>query len=179
MKGVWKAAVVLSTLIVGSSVFAGPAKTIDVFKVNDDPATHGISEKIGTITFEDSEKGLIVTPHIKGLTPGEHGFHIHENPSCEATEFEGKLTAGMGAGEHFDPNHSGSHKGPHGAGHLGDLPVLVVDSKGETPNSVIAPRLSLSAIENHSVIIHVAGDNYSDNPPMGGSGERIACGVIK
>ena len=34
-------------------------------------------------------------------------------------------------------------------------------------------------LKGHSVMIHEGGDNYTDNPPLGGGGARIACGVIK
>jgi len=45
---------------------------------------------------------------------------------------------------------------------------------------LLAPRLTLSQIQGLSVMVHAGGDNYSDHPkPLGGGGERIACGVIK
>ncbi len=71
--------------------------------------------------------------------------------------------------------------GPYGNGHLGDLPVLKVNERGGATESVIAPHLkSLNEVKNHALMIHVGGDNYSDNPkPLGGGGARFACGVIK
>ncbi len=52
---------------------------------------------------------------------------------------------------------------------------------GGATESVIAPHLkSLNEVKNHALMIHVGGDNYSDNPkPLGGGGARFACGVIK
>ena len=38
--------------------------------------------------------------------------------------------AGGAAGPHYDPNGEKSHKGPHGAGHKGDLPVLTANATG-------------------------------------------------
>ncbi len=35
---------------------------------------------------------------------------------------EGKAVAAGAAGGHYDPQHTGKHEGPLGAGHLGDLP---------------------------------------------------------
>lgn len=70
--------------------------------------------------------------------------------------------------------------GPYGKGHLGDLPVLEVDNNGNATLPILAPRLQLNEIKNHSLIIHAGSDNYSDTPlKLGGGGARIACGIIK
>ncbi len=45
------------------------------------------------------------------------------------------------AGGHYDPQHTGKHEGPLGAGHLGDLPLLVVNDAGVADQPIIAPRL--------------------------------------
>lgn len=169
--------VAVISLMVGSVQAA--EKTIEVHHLNTDVNTHGIGEKSGTITFEDTKNGLKIKTHLQGLSAGPHGFHVHENPSCEGAEKEGKYQAGIGAGDHLDPQHTGKHLGPYKKGHLGDLPVLVANKKGEVNVEKIAPHLTVAEIENHSVIIHKGGDNYSDNPKMGGGGDRIACGVIK
>lgn len=86
--------------------------------------------------------------------------------------------AGIG---HLDPQNTGKHEGPEGAGHLGDLPALVVNNDGKATDAVIAPRLkSLDEIKDKALMVHVGGDNMSDQPkPLGGGGERYACGVIK
>jgi Cu/Zn superoxide dismutase len=55
-----------------------------------------------------------------------------------------------------------------------------VDSNGNAKTTLIAPRLKLADIQGLAVMIHAGGDNYSDLPkPLGGGGERIACGVIQ
>jgi Cu-Zn family superoxide dismutase len=126
--------------------------------------------KIGNVVFEDKEYGLLITPKLAGLPAGIHGFHIHEHPDCG--------DHAMKAGEHLDPATTKSHQGPFGQGHLGDLPILVVDEKGSATHPVLAPRLKTQDIQGHSIMIHAGGDNYSDNPPLGGGGARIACGKI-
>jgi len=126
---------------------------------------------IGTITFTDTRNGLLITPNLTHLQPGPHGFHIHENPSC--------ANAGEAAGGHFDPQKTGKHLGPYEKGHLGDMPVLVVDKDGNATLPLLAPRLTTKEIEGHAIIIHEGGDNYSDQPKkLGGGGKRVACGVI-
>jgi len=140
----------------------------------------GIGKSVGTIRIADHKEGLVLSPKLKGLQPGEHGFHVHENPSCKATEKDGQMTAGLAAGGHYDPDKSGKHAGPAGTGHLGDLPALLVNDKGVAEGRLVAPRLKVSDLKGRSVMIHVGGDNYSDDPkPLGGGGARVACGVIK
>ena len=132
----------------------------------------GVGRPIGTVTFQDTQYGLLIKPHLKDLKPGLHGFHIHEKPDCS--------NDGKQAGGHFDPQGTDQHKGPYNPnGHLGDLPVLYVQSDGQADVPVLAPRLSVHQIQGHSVMIHQQGDNYSDHPEaLGGGGARVACGVI-
>jgi Cu-Zn family superoxide dismutase len=83
----------------------------------------------------------------------------------------------MAAGEHYDPEHNKSHKGPKGKGHKGDLPAL--DSKqGAINQTVTSTRLKLVDIRGRSLMIHEGGDNYSDQPDNGGGKGRIACATI-
>lgn len=94
---------------------------------------------------------------------------------------EGKAVAAGAAGGHYDPQHTGKHEGPLGTGHLGDLPLLVVNDAGVADQPIIAPRLKmLNEVKGKALMVHVGGDNMADNPqPLGGGGERFACGVIK
>ena len=139
----------------------------------------GVGSLVGQIELSDTKQGLKILPNIELLPAGQRAIHIHENPSCDAGLKEGVATAAFAAGAHFDPNHSGKHLGPNGAGHHGDLPVIDVDSAGKATVAVLAPHLKLSQIHSRSIVIHEGGDNYSDTPkPLGGAGARIACGVI-
>jgi Cu-Zn family superoxide dismutase len=140
----------------------------------------GVGASLGTVTFTDSAKGLVITPKLSGLPPGEHGFHIHEKGDCGPGLNQGKPAAGFAAGGHYDPVHTKKHLGPFStAGHRGDLPVLVVGGQGDANLTVTAPHLTVAEIRGRSIMIHAGGDNYSDTPkPLGGGGARIACGVI-
>ena len=124
----------------------------------------------GTLVFNDSPYGLVITPHLTQLPPGAHGFHLHEHPNCDAH--------GMAAGNHFDPEKTSAHLGPYASGHLGDLPVLFVGIDGQANTPLLAPRLTSTELKGLTVMLHGGGDNYSDNPALGGGGARIACGVI-
>lgn len=143
--------------------------------------SQGVGQAIGSVTISETAKGLEFTPNLKALPPGEHGFHVHANGSCQPAIKEGKASAAESAGGHYDPHKTGKHEGPEGAGHMGDLPLLVVNNDGNATTSVIAPRLtSLGDVKGKALMIHVGGDNMSDQPkPLGGGGARFACGVIK
>ena len=143
--------------------------------------SQGVGQSIGSVTITETDKGLEFSPDLKALPPGEHGFHIHAKGSCQPAMKDGKASAAESAGGHLDPHNTGKHEGPEGAGHLGDLPALVVNNDGKATDAVIAPRLnSLDEIIDMSLMIHVGGDNMSDQPKLlGGGGERYACGVIK
>ena len=140
----------------------------------------GVGKEIGTITASDSKYGLILTPQLIDLTPGLHGFHVHDKPDCSHAMKDGKAVPALAAGGHYDPANSGKHEGPYGNGHLGDLPALYVSADGKATLPVLAPRLKTADIRGRSLMIHVGGDNYSDIPaPLGGGGARVACGVVK
>lgn len=140
----------------------------------------GIGQSIGTVQITETDKGLEFSPDLKGLPPGEHGYHVHAKGSCEPAMKEGKPSAAEAAGGHLDPQNTGKHEGPEGMGHLGDLPALVVNNDGKATDPVVAPRLKkLDEVKGKALMIHVGGDNMSDHPkPLGGGGARYACGVI-
>lgn len=166
---------ILPLMVSCTSMQQKQSKTITVHAIS----AAGIGKAIGTVRFEESVKGLVITPKLHLLSAGLHGFHIHENPSCETADKEGKAVAGLAAGGHFDPHSSAKHEGPEGQGHHGDLPALIVNTDGTANTTLTAPRLRLADIIGRSLMIHEGGDNYSDNPkPLGGGGARIACGVI-
>jgi Cu-Zn family superoxide dismutase len=115
----------------------------------------GIGEEIGTITISSSPYGLILIPDLKNLSPGLHGFHVHQNPDCGPGEQDGKKIPGLAAGGHYDPMKTEKHNGPYGDGHLGDLPALYVDQEGNATLPLLAPRLKISDLRGRSLMIHV------------------------
>lgn len=142
----------------------------------------GPGEAIGSVTISDGSGGAAVKTALKGLPPGPHGFHVHQNGSCDpATPAGGQPTPAGAAGGHYDPQNTGKHEGPQGAGHLGDLPVLDVGADGAANTPLTAPHIKdVAALRGKAVVIHAGGDNYSDQPqPLGGGGGRIACGIIR
>lgn len=131
------------------------------------------NQNVGNIILSDSPYGLVLTPHLHGLLPGLHGFHVHENPSC--------ANLGAASGDHFDPMNTKQHLGPYNPkGEIGDLPILIVNPDGTATIAILAPRLTVAKVINHSLVIKKLGDNYSDHPIKGGGGgDNLACGVVK
>ena len=167
--------VVLGLLVAGATVQA--EELVVPMHLTDSKA---IGKFIGNLKAESNPSGVVFTPDLKDLTPGLHGFHVHQNPDCGPAEKSGKKVPGLAAGGHYDPTGAGKHEGPYSNGHLGDLPALYVDAAGNANHPVLAPRLKLSDLKGRSLMIHAGGDNYSDNPKkLGGGGARMACGVVR
>jgi Cu-Zn family superoxide dismutase len=133
------------------------------------------------VTLKDGAEGVSLVVNLHGLPQGQHGFHLHANPSCAlSTAANGTVTPAGAAGAHFDPNHTGMHMGPAGGGHLGDLPRIDVGADGTAHETLVAPRIkSVAEFSGHALMIHTGGDTYADTPPLGGGGARLACGVVK
>lgn len=128
----------------------------------------------GIVRFTQSGDALRVEAKVSGLTPGEHGFHVHESGDCSAPD-------ASSAKGHFNPG-SKSH-GHHGGAerHAGDMPNLVADASGNAGFQGDISMLSLGSGANgiigRSVVIHADPDDYKSQP-AGNSGKRIACGTI-
>ena len=132
------------------------------------------SQVRGTITFTTVSGGVRVVADITGLTPGEHGFHVHDKGDCSAPD-------ATSAGGHFNP--AGT---PHGAPdaekhHAGDLGNITAGSDGKAHLDQVFPFLSLSgpdSILGRGFIVHAGKDDMTTQP-TGNAGARAACGVIK
>lgn len=127
----------------------------------------------GVVTFIEVSGGVRIVADISGLAPGSHGIHIHQYGDCRSG-------SGASAGGHFNPDHQ-----PHGAPdaearHAGDLGNIVADQNGNADLDLVSDKLSLqgdNGIIGRSAVVHALEDDFS-RQPAGGSGERVACGVI-
>ena len=167
-------AVASAVLIAATGAALAQQRAFDINRISDS----GVGEKIGTATVSEAKNGGVsIKITVSGLPAGQRGFHVHEKGDCGPAMKEGKMTAGVAAGEHYDPDGKKFHQGPKGAGHRGDLPALNGTAKGIN-QTVTAPKLTLSDVAGRALVIHEGGDNYSDQPENGGGKGRIACGVI-
>src|SRR3954469_9848672 len=162
------AALVAALFILSSAAFAGDVtKAIAVIH-----PTQG-NNVIGIVTFTQTGSEVKVVADFSGLTPGKHGFHVHEFGDCSSTD-------GSAAGGHFNP---GKHQ--HGAPdatdrHAGDLGNIEADASGKAHLELTDKVMKLSgndSILGHAVIVHEKGDDLKTQP-TGDAGGRLACGVI-
>ncbi len=127
----------------------------------------------GTVTFTATAEGVQVTAHVEGLTPGQHGFHIHEFGDCSSGD-------GKSAGGHFNPE-GAEHAGPDAPKrHVGDLGNITADENGVAHLEYTDRVLRLSgphSIIGRGVIVHADPDDLTSQP-TGNAGGRVACGVI-
>ena len=179
-RGVLAIAFVSGPLLALALPAAAEEITVDIRSINE----QGVWDPIGKVKATDSENGVVLNVSLKDLPGGAHGFHLHEIGNCgPGPGPDGAAAAGMAAGGHYDPAGSGRHMGPAARGHLGDLPVIFVETDedgGKPYNSVlVAPYLKVADMLGRALVIHKNGDNYADEPkPLGGGGARIACGVV-
>ncbi len=126
----------------------------------------------GYVSFDETNKGVMVTAAVKGLPYGKDcksgifGLHIHDGTSCTGNSTDPFADANG----HYNPKNC-----PHPY-HAGDLPPLF-GNKGSAYMSVITDRFTVKEIINHVVIIHKNPDDFTTQP-SGNSGEKIACGKI-
>lgn len=127
----------------------------------------------GTVKFTETAAGVRVVAHVQGLTPGQHGFHVHEKGDCSAPD-------ATSAGSHFNPG-GASHGMPDAAQrHIGDLGNITADASGKAHYDRVDKHLRFdgpNSILGRSVIVHAKPDDGGQ--PVGNAGARVACGVIK
>lgn len=128
------------------------------------------SQVAGSIGISEIPGGLRLMADVSGLTPGAHGFHVHESGDCSAPD-------ASSAKGHYNP---GSKPHGHHAGmnrHMGDMPNLIADGDGKVRVSMDILGLKLADIVGRSIVIHADPDDYQSQP-AGNSGKRVACGTI-
>ncbi len=128
----------------------------------------------GQVVFTDAgADGVKVQVDLKGLTPGAHGFHVHEFGDCSAPD-------GASAGSHFNPTGE-PHAGPHDAArHTGDMGNVEADKDGVVSFGYTDKRLAFSgpnSVLGRGVIVHAKADDLKTQP-TGDAGGRQGCGVI-
>ena len=151
------------------------AKTYAICMMHPD----GGSGVTGVVKLEQPQGGKTkIVAEIKGLTPGKHGFHIHEFGNLS----EGCKTAGP----HFNP-FGKTHGAPdREERHVGDLGNVVAGDDGVAKFELEDHLVQLTGehtVIGRSFVVHADVDDLGDgghelSKTTGNAGGRLACGVI-
>ena len=146
---------------------------------------------LGAVTLRHTDAGTRVRADLQGLTPGFHGFHVHDVGVCEADAPDGPFTTATG---HYVGD--GSTHGDHD----GDMPSLYVTEDGKTSMTVALDAFTVEELtegDGTALIVHAAPDNFGYVPDRytasdaeapgpdqtttstGDAGARVACGVVE
>jgi Cu-Zn family superoxide dismutase len=130
----------------------------------------GAGASIGAVQAEPRAAGIYLRIAAEGLSPGEHGLHLHAVGRCDGPSFES-------AGAHWNPSgRQHGHLNPQGP-HAGDLPNLTASANGRGAINFLITGGSLADADGTSLVIHAQPDDYRTDP-SGNSGGRIACAVV-
>lgn len=135
--------------------------------------------KTGVVTLTQGTKGVLINIKAQNLPAGYHGMHFHTVGDC--SDNEGFKNAKGHVNPWKKPHGFVNPKGPH----EGNLANLIVTADGTVEVEMYSQMISLTAgnanlldSDGSALIIHINKDDH-DSQPIGGSGSRIACAVIK
>jgi superoxide dismutase, Cu-Zn family len=141
-----------------------PTKAVCVLKPSKGQDVHG--------TFVLTDQGGVteIIGEVSGLTPGKHGFHIHEFGDLRSDD-------GMSAGGHYNPE-GHPHGGPEDAKrHVGDLGNITADQSGKAIIKMKVKGLRVHFVLGRSLVVHAKEDDLKTQP-SGDAGGRVGVGVI-
>ena len=156
-----------SVVLAGGKPAEAPQRAVCVLR-----GTAGHEGVHGIVTFTRQGDRVRVVAHVKGLTPGRHGFHIHTYGDLSAPD-------GTSAGGHFNPE--GVRHGLPGQRprHVGDMGNLEADAHGVATLDRLDDRIRLSGphgVIGRAIVVHAKPDDGGQ--PTGHAGARVAVGVI-
>ena len=126
----------------------------------------------GRITFTEEGGKVKVHGVITGLTPGKHGFHVHQYGAWSED--------GMATGGHFNPTDDKHADVTAPMRHVGDLGNITADESGKATLELEDSHLSFhgaSSIIGRGVVVHEKADDLVSQP-SGAAGGRLAVGTV-
>ncbi len=131
----------------------------------------------GEVIVATGDTGLIVQLTAEGLSPGQHGVHIHETGKCEGPDYKS-------AGGHWNPQEKAHGFDNSQGAHMGDFFNLDIGEDGKGSLEAVVEGGVLKGGKNAlldedgaAFIVHAGPDDLKTDP-SGESGARIACGVF-
>jgi superoxide dismutase, Cu-Zn family len=133
------------------------------------------SKLTGKAVLTETEGGVHVLLTVEGISPGDHGAHVHDKGDCSAAD-------GSSAGGHFNPQTQDHGLPGAPKRHLGDLGNITIGKDGKGSLDITAPGANLKATDvasfvGRAIIVHAKKDDGGQ--PTGNAGDRVGCGVIK
>lgn len=135
----------------------------------------------GTVVAYRGSLGMLFKVEGRGWPAGWHGVHLHMIGTCEAPGF----TSAGGHIDHASENRAHGLLNMSGGPELGDLPNVYAAADGSVMAEVYmsgaqtsAPGQDIMDANGVSFIVHANPDDHVSQP-IGGAGDRIACGVFK
>ena len=134
----------------------------------------------GRAIFTETPTGVLIRIQVEGLKPGWHGLHFHEKGDCSSAGFKsaGPHVHGAAAAVHGLLNPAGNE--------AGDLPNLYVGADGTGAAEFLSTSVSLKGAGGRpalfdadlsALVVHANPDDHMSQP-IGGAGDRVACGII-
>ena len=127
----------------------------------------------GVVTFTQSGAEMKIVVDVTGLTPGKHGFHIHEYGDCSAPD--GNRPAAISIRRTIRTRVTI----PRNATKVTWVTLRPTAGKAhlELTDNMMTMSGSKSII-GRGIIVHEKADDLKTTAPTGNSGARVACGVI-
>ena len=162
---------------------AASACTVSVNSGNRTPPARALTAElrdaqgtaIGTATLTQEQGFVRLVAEVRGLTPGQHGIHVHARGACTPPDF-------ASAGGHFNPAAHQHGMGNPAGPHAGDFPNLEAGADGRARYDAVSQHLTLVGAgavmaDSAAVVIHAQRDDQVTDP-SGNAGARIACGIL-
>ena len=141
----------------------------------------GAGNPAGSVGLTEAPGGLLMKVDLSGLTPGWHAIHLHEKGDCSDAAFKS-------AGAHTHAATPAVHGllNPQ-ANDTGDLPNVYAAADGTAKAELFTTLVSLSGAKGRAnlkdtdgsaIVVHAKPDDFQTQP-IGGSGDRVACGVVR
>lgn len=146
--------------------------------------------RVGKVRLLEVDAGVRVRAHVRTLSLGFHGFHVHETGLCNPDAAAGPFDS---AGGHY-AGQGGSH-----GDHDGDMPSLLSNRGKDARLRFVTDAFTLDELrrgDGSAVMVHVDRDNFANIPnryrsslsgkrgpdketrDTGDAGDRAACGVV-